>query len=111
MVAVSRPSARAALLEVAGEVDSLSASVLDDGVDRLLAERADTLVLDLTGVTFLASSGLAVLIRAQRGADERARTLRVVTATRAVLRVLEVTGADQLFAIHPTVADALAVSD
>lgn len=108
---VSRPSAHTALLQVAGEVDSLSAPVLDEAVDRLLAERAGTLVLDLTGVSFLASSGLAVLIRAQRGADERARTLRVVTAARAVLRVLEVTGADQLFAIHPSVADALAAGD
>ena len=111
MAALFRPVPGIALLQVAGEVDSLSAPVLDEAVDRLLAEPADTLVLDLTGVTFLASSGLAVLIRAQRVADERARTLRVVTATRAVLRVLEVTGADQLFAIHPTADDALAVSD
>ena len=54
-------------------------------------------MLDLTEVTFLASSGLAVLIRAAQLAGERAQRLRLVVATRAVRRPLQVTGSDQLF--------------
>jgi anti-sigma B factor antagonist len=65
-------------------------------------------VVDLSGVTFLASSGLAVLIRAAHRATEQNRRVRLVAPTRAVTRPLELTGADQLFVLHAAVDDALA---
>jgi anti-sigma B factor antagonist len=64
--------------------------------------------VDLSGVTFLASSGLAVLIRAAHRSTEQNRRLRLVAATRAVTRPLELTGADQLFVLHADVDAALA---
>ena len=61
-------------------------------------------VVDLTGVTFLASSGLAVLIGGARRLTELGGRLRLVAASRSVTRPLQVTGADALFDIHDDVA-------
>ncbi len=101
----ARPDARHALLVVEGEIDTLTAGALERALDQLLADPAEVLVIDMVAVTFLASSGLAVLIRAAHQAGER--RLRLVSATRAVRRPMEITGSDQLFDLYPDRAAAL----
>ncbi len=95
---LERSDSGSALLMVEGEIDTLTADELERGCEQLLAVPSDVLVIDLTDVTFLASSGLAVLIRAAHKAGER--RLRLVAAARAVRRPLEVTGSDQLFDLY-----------
>jgi anti-sigma B factor antagonist len=107
--AVERPQPGAALLVAAGEVDTLTAPRLEAAVDELLGTGADVLVADLTGVTFLASSGLAVLIRAAHLASSDGRRLRLVAEGRPVLRPLQITGTDELFDLHTDRATALLV--
>ena len=109
--AITRPRPGAVVLEVHGEVDTLTASAFEGAVDELVAGTESTLVIDLTGVRFLASSGLAVLIRAAHRAEERGVRLRLVTSNRAVRRPLEITGTDQLFEMHTDVAAATDGSD
>jgi anti-sigma B factor antagonist len=111
---VSRPVPGVLALTVAGEVDTLTAPLLEAGVCELLDEAGaepTVLVIDLTDVTFLASSGLAVLIRGANRLAERGAQLRLVAATRAVTRPLELTGADQLFEVRPSLRAALDTSD
>lgn len=105
---VSRPCPGTVLLEVDGEIDTLTAPQLGAGLDTALDHDGDAVVVDLSGVTFLASSGLAVLIGGARRATAAGRTLHLVAASRAVTRPLEVTGADTLFAVHADLPAALA---
>lgn len=111
---LSRPRPDTVLVAVDGEIDTLTAPRLQAGLDEAVAVAGTdgtAVVVDLSGVTFLASSGLAVLIGgARRLADFGAR-LRLVATTRAVTRPLQVTGADALFDIHDDVASALSTTD
>ena len=101
-VAVSSPRAGLTVLTVRGEVDALTAPRLATALDELMSGPDDHRVaLDLQGVTFLASSGLGVLIDTARRAARDDRTLFVVATARAVLRPLEVTGSAQLFTVVP----------
>jgi anti-sigma B factor antagonist len=107
---LSRPRPGTVLLAVDGEIDTLTAARLQAGLDEAVsAARADGsgVVVDLSGVTFLASSGLAVLIGAGRRLSELDGRLHLVAVSRAVTRPLQVTGADALFDIHDDVASAL----
>jgi anti-sigma B factor antagonist len=88
-VAVHGPSVR---LTAAGEIDSSSAPVLAGRLDEVFDGALDHLVLDLCGVAFLDSAGLSVLATAHRRATERQISLRVLAATRAVVRPLQITG-------------------
>ncbi len=108
--AVARPRPDTLVLAVEGEVDTLTAPHLEADLDEALrtATSAGLVVADLTGVTFLSSSGLAVLIQTARRAAAAGVPLRLVAVTRAVTRPLTVTGADVLFDIHADVASALA---
>ncbi len=102
---LSRPRPGALVLTASGEVDTLTAPRLDAALDELLAAPDPVLVVDLTGISFLASSGLAVLIRAAHQAGER--RLRLVSTARAVRRPMEIIGSDQLFDLYPDRAAAL----
>ena len=77
-VIFAQPDARHALLVVEGEIDTLTTAALERALSKLLSDASDVLVVDLADVTFLASSGLAVLIRAAHQAGER--RLRLVAA-------------------------------
>ena len=89
---------------VVGEVDTFTAPVLRSSLDTQLEQSPRELVIDLSGVQFLGSAGLAVLVETQKAARSRDVDLRLIATTRAVTRPLEVTGLIDLF----TIADSTA---
>jgi anti-sigma B factor antagonist len=82
-----------------GEIDLITSPLLRDRVLEQLREEIRKLVLDLRQVDFLASSGLAVLVEIRTEALKRGIALRLVTASRSVLRPLAATGLLALFDI------------
>ena len=72
-----------------------------------LASGCDRLVLDLTNVTFVDSTGLGVLIGICKRMRALGGTLLLVATSAQVLMTLNVTGLDQIFEIHKTVEAAL----
>lgn len=99
-ITVSRPRPGTVVLDVRGEVDTLTAPQFEAALTGLDGGDRSTIVVDLTGVTFLASSGLAVLIQSAHRRDGEADRLRLVAPSRAVRRPLEITGSDQLFDLY-----------
>ncbi|MCE0763818.1 STAS domain-containing protein [Pseudonocardia kujensis] len=95
------------VLAVSGALDLALAPRLQRTVERAARLRPALLVIDLTGVTFLASAGMAELVRANRQLRGEV-PVRVVATGRLVLRPLELTRLTDELAIHPTLADALA---
>lgn len=89
----------AVTVTVVGEVDTFTAPVLRSSLDAQLELQPRELVIDLSGVQFLGSAGLAVLVETQKSARSREVELRLVATTRAVTRPLEVTGLIDLFTI------------
>ena len=91
-----------------GEIDLSTAPALHDAL--LSASRASArVVLDLTDVTFLDSSGLAVLIAVLKssGRGQDASPPRLVGPTPHVRKVLDITRLSERLPIHETVAEAL----
>ena len=98
------PGAR--VINVIGEIDTLTAPVLRTRLDETLAE-IELVVLDLSEVTFLGSAGLAVLVAARDEADRLGHKFRLVPGSRIVVRALEATGLLSLFELADTAAEAL----
>ena len=75
-----------------GELDVASAAVVEERIEEALAGGADRLVLDLGGLTFMASTGLRLVLRlAEQAGSERGFELGVVRGPRQVQRVFELT--------------------
>jgi anti-sigma B factor antagonist len=64
-------------------------------------------VLDLTGVVFLASMGLSLMVEHHQQCAEFGSRLVVVAVDRAALRPMQLTGLYGLLTIAPTVEAAL----
>ena len=75
------------LVQPAGEIDIATA----DAVDAHLAENRDT-ILDLTGVTFMDSTGLRTLVGAHNRLKESNHRLRIVIPDGPVERIISITG-------------------
>ncbi|GHF33171.1 anti-anti-sigma factor [Amycolatopsis bartoniae] len=106
---VESPSGEAVLLwQPHGELDAATGGVLQDYCERELLSRDTDVVVDLGGVTFLAASGITVLVRF--GAALAARGRRLVTADGppAVRRILGITRVTGVLSVRPTLEEALA---
>lgn len=84
---------------VTGEVDISNALVLEDYLnDKIRSEQQD-LVLNLAGLSFIDSSGLAVLLNTRRLLLSFGRSLVLVSPSQVVMQVLEITGLATVFEI------------
>ena len=97
------------VVRLAGELDVSSTA----GLRALLTEQVVDegrvhLVVDLTGLTFMDSSGLGALVRAQRQARGLRGSFAVVCDEGPVLRVMSVTGLTHVLRVHPSLEAATA---
>ncbi|MCW3040687.1 MAG: anti-sigma factor antagonist [Solirubrobacterales bacterium] len=75
-----------------GELDLVTAPLLARALREAAVEADRAILLDLTGVTFMDSSGLAAVLEAVQRSRESAGTLRISPGNGAVVRVLELAG-------------------
>ena len=102
------PAPGQVVIQVGGEVDMLTSPQLRRVVLDRLGEDPELVVLALDGVTFLGTSGLAVLIEVREAAHTAGVELRLACTQRRVLRPLAIAGLISLFDIHDTLELALA---
>jgi anti-sigma B factor antagonist len=97
-----------AVFHVAGEVDALTAPKLDRGLSTFYAARGNVthVVLDLGGVSFLSSAGLAVLVDHHSRCEQEGVGLSVAAVQRTPRRALQITEVDRLIPLYDTVPDA-----
>lgn len=98
------PDAR--VVTVTGEVDALTAPELAACLAAQLAV-AQVVVVNLDGVRFLASAGLAALFESNERATQQDLDLRLVCNSWTANLVLEATGLREYFTFADTVPDAL----
>lgn len=96
------------MVKVDGEVDLSNATGLRDHLIEQVQQGNHFLAVDLSGVEFMDSSGLAVLISGLRRTKEHDGSLVLVSPTSSVKRVLSITGLDKVFEIHDSVEKAAA---
>lgn len=94
------------VLNVVGEIDLVTAPVLEESITTVLERRPEMLVVDLSEVGFLASVGMSVLIGCNERAGDATR-FRLVAAGAATFRPMELTGVADVISIFPTRDQAL----
>ena len=83
-------------ITLTGELDHHAAKGLMEAIDRCMEQNLPVkTLLDLGGLTFMDSSGIAVVLRAKRRMEALAGTLVVVNIPRQAARVLETAGLDR----------------
>ncbi len=87
------------LLTLTGEVDLYTAPRFKDDLVALIEGAAVDVVIDLSGVTFIDSTALGVIISGVKRLHERDGRLLIVAGSRPVVRILNITGLDKVLTI------------
>lgn len=78
-------------LVMRGELDVASAHSVGDRLHTLLADHR-RIIIDLSELSFIDSTGLGVLVRATEAADQNGVMLTIAALSETVMRVVELTG-------------------
>lgn len=97
----------AAVVRLAGELDLYNAAVVRKALLDCVETRPERVVVDLAEVEFIDSTALGVLIEARAHLPRR-ETFLLAAPPLETRRALVVAGLDRHFAVHATVAEALA---
>lgn len=93
------------VVTVRGELDLSVAEDLRTALGQAFGEGAPRVGVDLTGVTFLDSTILGVLVECLKQARERGGEMRLIGVHGSPAKVISITGLDAAFEIDATVAD------
>ena len=96
------------VIHVKGEIHVSTAPAFAASLDDAIAHDARAVVLDLTEVEFIDSTGLTVLLNGLRNITLRGGRLALALANPTVLRLFEITRLDSTFDIAPTREEAIA---
>lgn len=96
------------VVTVPEEVDITNAAGLRAALLQAAADGSPALVVDMTRTRFCDSAGLRVLVDAHKRALAEGRAVLLAVPAAAVLRVLEITGIDQVIPHFASLDDAVA---
>ena len=88
------------LIRVVGEVDLYSSPELRKAILKAVPSAKGSLAIDLTGVTYIDSSGVATLVEGLRSSREHDISFVLVTPSSAVMQVLELARLDSVFEVR-----------
>ena len=96
------------VVSIAGDIDALTA----DDANAFLSAQLDggraQLVLDLSQVSFMSSSGIRLLLEILKKSREQGGDLRLAAAPAGVTRTLEITGLTSILEVYPSGDEAVA---
>lgn len=104
----TRVEREATVVRLTGDLDVITAPRVRERLSDLIRRGHYDLVVDLNEVSFLDSTGLAVLVNTLKRARAHDGSVRVVCTSEAIVQLLRITGLTRTFTIHQTNAQALA---
>lgn len=82
---------------IKGEIDHHSAKKLRENIDKtMFMYRPNTLVLSMSGVTFMDSSGLGLIVGRAATAESLDCRIRIVGADSKIIKILSMAGVDKI---------------
>jgi anti-sigma B factor antagonist len=96
------------VFKLRGSLDLATAPTVRAALSEATDKGGHDLIVDLTQLEFLDSTGLGVLIGAHRRAAEHGGSLRLIASDGPISRLLNITGLITVFAVYHTLEDARA---
>ncbi|WP_460786754.1 STAS domain-containing protein [Nocardioides maradonensis] len=96
------------IVAVGGEIDVYTAPKLRDTITDLVAAGTYELVVDMTAVEFLDSTGLGVLVGGLKKVRANGGSLELICNNDRLLKIFKITGLAKVFVIHESPEAALA---
>ena len=95
------------VLELNGDLDVSSAPALQAALQELIDQGGQHVIVDLSGVPFMDSSGLGVLVAAHRRISATGGQLALVNPAPTLQKVFQLTRTNRLFKVYNSVTEAV----
>ena len=95
-------------LALSGELDLAVSPELEAVMFQLLADGPDVLIVDLSSLTFIDSTGIGMVLLIRAEADKHGCELRIIPGRENVQRIFELTGLEEVLPwdaprkVHPS---------
>ena len=106
----ARDIANVTLIQVLGRIDHTTAKAFEDALSPHVASCAGAekiLLLDFSGVTFISSAGLRVLMITAKQCRKQNGKIALAALQPIIQEVFQISRFDSLFEVYPTVRAAL----
>jgi len=84
-----------------------SARQLNETMTNLLAEEGRGVIIDMTNINYVDSTGLGELVGTMQRFNEKGRVMALVKPHKRVMSLLELTGLDREFRVYDSIDDAV----
>lgn len=98
---------RTVVVSLQGAIDISNTPEIYKELKSLISQGKVNIVIDLSKVNYIASSGLGVIISSYKAAKENKGALKLAEIPDVIIDVFNLTGLNQIFEIYPSVNDAL----
>lgn len=95
------------VLDLAGEVDVYTAPMLKEAMTKQVDAGKRNLLINLSNVEYLDSTGLGILIGGVKRLRESQGTLKMFGASPRITRIFDITGLNAIFDVYANEQDAL----
>ncbi|MGI8330492.1 STAS domain-containing protein [Actinomadura scrupuli] len=106
LTVVTRGIRTGALLALAGELDYHTAPEAREALAAITVTSGQQLIIDLSGLTFCDSSGIATFIAARNHALAAGADIALTGVPDRVARILHIVGLDRVLVTYPTIQAA-----
>jgi anti-sigma B factor antagonist len=103
-----RWSGRHVVVRMPAEIDVTNSASVDSVLAGVAAQHPEVITADMTATVFCDSSGIHALARAHRRATSAGGELRLAVGASPAIRVLQLTGLDQILPVYADVTQSLA---
>lgn len=94
------------VLEITGRITGKECKQLESATQSLVREKQKKIIFDLTGVTHIDSTGIALIVASASQEKQAGGELRLTGANKHLEQILKTTNVDRLVASYPKAADA-----
>lgn len=106
-VKLERPSEDAVTVSVQGDMDMSSSTKVHDVLTPLFKDSNKTIIMDLSGVSYMDSSGIATLVEGLQWSHSSQNKFRLASLTPGVKNVFEIAHLLTVFEVFDTKEEAL----
>lgn len=107
----TRVESRSVIVAIEGELDIATADDLREHVQQAMDEHGPWLILDLSALDFMDSSGLNVIISTYRSVREAGGALSLAALNERVTKVVRLVGLHRQVPVHQNVTAAVSAMD
>jgi len=92
-VNVDRKNATCFTVCPVGAIDTNTSVILEEGIDSVLALKPKVIVLDMSGVNFMSSAGVRVILKTKKGLEAAGGSLTMINLQPQIKKVLDIINA------------------